>query len=192
MQPNTGIIMLMVTRRHTKKNKTKLFATLAVFVLLSAGVIVWLVNRNPSVATIQQTSHSIPEPGGINLDPPTEEDKAEVEKNKDKLADQTNATPAPKGSATVVITRAEQYSDIEVAAYVSNLFEDGGTCTLTLNNGGHTITRQSTGIQDARKTTCPAFSIPRSEFPVTGAWKITVSYNSAAANGSVEGSVTIQ
>ncbi len=184
--------MFMITRRHNKKNKTKLFAALGVFVLLSAGVIVWFVNRHDSVATTQQVSYSEPAPGGINLDPPTDEDKAAVEENKDKLSDQPSTAPAPKGSATVVIARSEQYSDIEITAYVSNLFEDGGTCTLTLKNGSHTISRQSTGFQDARKTTCPAFSIPRSEFPVTGAWKITVSYSSAAANGSAEGSVTVQ
>ena len=185
----------MVTRRRTKKNKSKLFATLVVFVLLGASVAVWLVNRHQSVATIQSASHASPAPGGINLNPPTDEDKAEVEQNKDKIADQPAVPTTPvqgKGSATIVIARAEQYNDVEVAAYVSNLFEDGGICKLTLKNGNSTITRETTGFQDARKTTCPAFSVPRSELPNTGTWKITVSYNSATASGSTEGSVVIK
>jgi len=177
---------MVIRRGKQKKSKKKLLIVLAVLVVATTGAIVWLTNRGDAPSVSTTTERTMPAPGEVNLDPPTEEDKAEVEQNKDELAEQQEQPAPPAKTASVIITYAAQYDQsIEVAAYVSNVFEDGGTCKLTLKNGSKTITRESTGFADARSTTCPPFSVPRSEFSA-GTWKATVSYNSSALIGSSE------
>lgn len=139
---------------------------------------------------------------GINYDPPTEEDLKETEQKKDQIAKDLNESgkptpqptqtpgatdsPASKKQATVIVTYVGQYNDakdLEVGAYVENVFEEGGDCTLSVSGPSGTVTKKTKGVRDVSKTLCPAFTVPRSELSA-GTWSVIVSYESSAAAGS--------
>ena len=114
-----------------------------------------------------------------------------ADQRKEKIIEsqkQQNSTP-PAGSRTVtpVITYAGQSNgQVEVVAFVPNLLEDGGTCTVTITRGSQTVTRQVSATRNARTTDCRAFAIPESEFKEKGSWDVRVSYASLSASGTSE------
>lgn len=127
----------------------------------------------------------------IDMNPATSEEKKESEQHKDEIIEQQKnqtTNPAPTGgNVTPIISYADQYgSNIEVAAFVATVVEDGGTCTLTATSGTNKVTKQVTAVRNAKNTTCPTFSIPRSEFKTAGTWSVVVSYSSTAYNGTSE------
>lgn len=179
--------------RSKKRHPFRLIALIVVLLLLLGGGTWWYVSHHKHAKY----------PG------PTAADKQEVNQNKQRLSQQqsnnsnssstgqtkpgtgdtgsSGATKPPSASnpATVNITFAGPYGqDIQVSSYVSNVFENGGTCTLTLTQGSNKITKQDQGIENVSYTTCPTFTVSRSEFPTTGTWTATVSYQSNTASGT--------
>lgn len=127
-------------------------------------------------------------------------EKQDVVQNKSDITNQKKSSPTSQtntsagstnmpGTASVMISYAGQTNQtIQVSSYVSNVFEDGGTCTLTLTKGNSTVTRTVQGVANVSYTTCPTFSIENSGHSAlaAGSWNIVVSYKSAAFNGSSE------
>ncbi len=117
--------------------------------------------------------------GYVNLNPPTAQDKAANNALKDQLGqDQSPAAAVQNGKKVVtpVITSA---SADNVSAYVPGVFEDGGTCTMKATLGSQTITKTSTGFENASYTSCPPIDPQLS----SGNWVVTVSYSSNTAQG---------
>lgn len=89
----------------------------------------------------------------IDYGPPTEAEKkaADTQKQANTQRQEIDKTPVTgAGAATVVLVDAGQYdSAIEVRSYVSNIYEDGGQCTVTLTNGNSSITRTNSAFKDA-------------------------------------------
>lgn len=121
----------------------------------------------------------------INYNPPTKSEREAANSQKENNIEREKVDNAPVSqTAEVMIVDASQYNQtIEVRAYISNIYEDGGTCFVTFTRGGQTVSRQSKGFKDATTTQCEPFNIPRSEFTATGDWKVTVTYSSSAAKG---------
>ena len=130
---------------------------------------------------------------GVNYNPPTEEEKAvgdtqketadteEEQQNPPKPSEQT--TPQKK-AVTVIITDAGQYDDIvEVRSFISDHYQDG-TCTITFRKGSQTLTKKTPAYRDASTTICTNPLIKRSEFPSAGDWQVTVAYTSKDASGT--------
>lgn len=121
----------------------------------------------------------------------TEEEKQQAEQNKQKIvgeqeADKDNEQEQKenKKSVTPVITSAGHYGDqIEVRAFIPGIFENGGTCTITLKQNDVKIVRQVEGIQDATTTRCDTVNILRDEIPNAGTWTARVNYNSPSSQG---------
>lgn len=120
--------------------------------------------------------------GQVNYGPPTSAEKKETEQHKQELENnqnnQSSGNQAPK--ANVVIT---YLSTTEARGYVTNVLEDGGTCTITLTKGSAKVTASSTGIMDVNKTTCGPMSIDQSQLS-SGDWTAVLSYSSSKATGS--------
>ncbi len=172
-----------------KKSKNLLKTTVPLSVaLVLAGGLVWFINRKPTINTSTVTPASNIGTDGVNYNPPTEQDIKEAEQNKEKLGNKdTPPTTTPSNTANIVITYAGQYDqDVEVAFYVSNVYEDDGTCSVTLTNGSLSVTKDTKGFKDVRTTVCPPIVIPRAEFPTAGQWTAVVSYTSQTANGTSE------
>lgn len=83
--------------------------------------------------------------------------------------------------ATTLIVKKTQ---IEVNAFIPEVFENNGTCTLTASQGALKVTKQVSGFGNASQTNCENIIVARSEFSNAGIWKIIVSYQSPASNGT--------
>ena len=130
-------------------------------------------------------------PTGINYNPPTQQEKAETEKFKENLGNQskedTPATPTPttptgKKSVSPVMTSWGASPNVEARGYVPGVNEEGGTCTLTLTRNGQTVTESKTGISDVKTVSCGLISVSRTRLS-TGTWNVTLSYSSASSEG---------
>jgi hypothetical protein len=159
------------TKKRGRKNKV----LLAIVVLLVAGFIYW-------VAAIRPSKHASTPVGGVNYNPPSQQDKQAGEDAKKTVEDRSTGASQNSGlvNANVIIT---SLTTSGVRGYVSNVFEDGGTCTLTLTKGTDKITATSTGVADVNKTTCAPISIDQSQLK-SGDWTAVLSYTSAKASGS--------
>jgi hypothetical protein len=170
-------------------------ASLGVGVLLVAIGLV--ITQKPRTATNHPGSPS----QTINNGPATQQEKAEAEQHKaeleQKAAQEKAATPSPTTKKVVVPFVASWGQDpdnnsFELSAFISDVYEDGGTCTLTMSASGKTITKTSTGHKDVNKTTCTPFVVSRTEL-TAGDWTAAVQYTSASAQGiSNQQAVTVR
>jgi hypothetical protein len=127
----------------------------------------------------------------MNLDPPTETDRQEAEQNKERLSQtketqeadipsgDTPQTPSNKKNIKPTITEATRTS---IRGYITGIFEEGGTCTATFVKDSQTLTKSSTGFQNASYTQCEPMDLPGG-FLETGKWSVTLSYSSGLSEG---------
>lgn len=175
-----------------RKRPRLLFIIIAV--LLAAGIVggyFYLKSRNDR-PDIDKTGTT------INYRPATEEEKKQSEDAKDKLVEeqqgqQNSATkddqPASGRPSTLTpfISYLEQIGqNVEASGYIGGVFEDNGTCTLTLTNGSAKLSKQSKGFKDFNHTSCTPFSFPSSELTKTGTWTVSLSYSSSSGHGTSE------
>ncbi len=178
--------------KSTKKHPRLLLIIIGVLVVAGAiGGYLYIRNKNDRPNT-DKTGTT------INYRPPTAEEKKQAEDAKDKIVQdqQTQQSGATKddqpasnrpSKLTVFIARLEQVGpNIEASGYVGGVFEDDGTCTLTLTNGSAKLSKQSKGFKDFNHTTCTPFSFPSSELTKAGAWTVSLSYSSPSGTGTSE------
>jgi hypothetical protein len=75
--------------------------------------------------------------------------------------------------------------EVQVGGYVAGVVEDGGVCTLTLTNGGETVTGRTEAVADASTTACGAVTVPGDDV-ADGTWSARLAYESAAHVGTSE------
>ena len=165
---------------RTRKNFFKRnWLLLTLVLLLVVGTGAWLIHSHGSTTKVGTTADG----KQVNLDPATKADKQDSESHKDALANKTDdsstaGTSSGKAQVSPVITNA---SDQEVNAYISGVFEDGGTCTATLTKGSKVVTKTSTGFKNVSYTSCPPIDVDGSLD--NGTWSVVVSYSSSSADG---------
>lgn len=128
---------------------------------------------------------------GISYAPPTKQDRADSEATKDVAPSTSNGSaassqtkPTAKKSVSVNITTWYQDSDnINVNGFVSDIVEDGGTCTLRLTRDSNTVSQQRQAIANATNTSCGVTSIPLAKL-APGVWQATLSYASSTSMGT--------
>lgn len=109
--------------------------------------------------------------------------------NPTDVAVDTPVTVAPGADLSLVVTYSDWNADtsaVEAGAFVPGVVESGGTCTLTLTQGGSTVTATAPGDPEASQTTCGALSIPGSEV-FSGMWRAVVSYESDTSQATSDG-----
>lgn len=72
---------------------------------------------------------------------------------------------------------------LSVVVYVPGIFEDGGTCTVTVKVGAGNVSRTNTGAADATATACGQFVFNLASLPA-GTATVTASYLSAKHEGT--------
>ena len=155
--------------------KTVIYAALF-FVLVAVGY--FLMTRESSNVS---SPNSLPTTAdGVNLAPPTEEEKQAGDLQKEENIKKEEARNNPgldPSDATVVITDAGVYDGIvEVRSFIPDHYEDG-TCTIEFTKGSNMVTKTAPAYRDVSTTICtnPVFSV--SELG-NGSWQVTVRYNS--------------
>jgi hypothetical protein len=109
-----------------------------------------------------------PDPTDVAVDPPV------------------TVTPNADGGLPVALTFADWNATtaaVEVDGYLAGLVEDGGTCTLTLTQGGTTVTAEVPGTADAATTSCGGATVPGTDL-APGTWTAVLSYRSDTTTGS--------
>ncbi len=176
-------------KNETPKSRKKLIIISVVTLLLVVAVGTW------RFSTQKNTTAKAPEPqpGSVaDVSRPTTEEKQAADDQKAKNVERTDIekqaeqTPAgQKKAVTPIITFASQAdANLEVGAFVPGVYEDGGTCTLTAKNGSATVTKTTTASKNATTTDCKNLVVAASEFSPKGNWDITITYQSATAQGT--------
>lgn len=163
----------------------KMFVIPVVVLIAAAGILYWQRSSSNNNAGDKTTPEAI-----VNLNGPTELEKNSGDAAKAAALEQEakrNSTPVTtdsgKRSVTPTITYAGQYgSQVEVGGFVSGVFEDGGTCTLTLQRGSAKQTAQVVGVRGANSVDCPVMAIQTGSLE-KGTWEAIVSYSSPTSEG---------
>lgn len=174
---------------QTKTRKILVFTTMSLIVVCASIGTMLYFNRKVEPPTTGGN--------GVNLNPPTAQDKKETAEFKKALEDthstsgQTNPTSTPTSNTDATANLGVTLSYINPSAqtvqaggYVTGVLEENGTCTLTLTKGSLRVTGTSTGFIDVNKTTCPQISIERSQLSQNGQWTAVLSYKSTKASGA--------
>jgi hypothetical protein len=164
-----------------------------VLLLLIPLFVVGLLNSRSLVNRINKTdpSDAVSVPvNGINYGPPTENEIAEGNSQKEKnIQAEKNRMSFDKNSTqkvTVIITDAGQYGDkVEVRAFVPDYYKDG-TCTIKFTQGPSTIEKQTPAYRDVSTTICTNPLLNRADFSSSGTWQLVVSYSSMSVSGTSE------
>lgn len=171
-----------------KKPKTRLtvWAWLVivggVLALAASGYFAFAQNNNQTASPTTNNSD-------ISLEPATELERQEAEENKDRIVDSQNQpspspeTPQSPGSKKSVAPTVTEANRSSVKAYVTGIFEEGGTCTATFTKGDQTLTKTSDGFQNASYTQCAPMDLD-SGFLSAGKWSVTVKYSSSTSEGT--------
>lgn len=83
----------------------------------------------------------------------------------------------------------EGAASVQMSGLVTNLVEDGGTCTFELRSGSTLVTRAQAGLADASSTSCGTVEVPVSELD-RGSWEATLDYAGPGGSGT-SGAVTV-
>lgn len=175
--------MLVKNKKNSLIKNKKIGIFILILLVALVAYIFWHIHNTDKI----NSSDSSPE-NTVNLAPPTDEEKKSGDEAKTKIPEGQANTSTSTGQKTVVpiITYAGQYGDqAEVGAFVSTIFEEGGTCTLTLANGATSKTTSVNAVRNANSVDCPVMAIKRSSL-TPGKWEATVSYKSNSATGSSE------
>jgi cytoskeletal protein RodZ len=111
---------------------------------------------------------------------------AKTENNQTDTPDApTQTTPSGKQSVNVLITNASiTNNNVKASGFVTNLVQEGGECTYVFTSGSATITKKSGTLVNSTSTTCETVTFGSSELPVSGTWKVVLTYSSADAEGT--------
>jgi hypothetical protein len=174
----------------------KKFIVFFVAVIVGGGIIFAIAQLRDNATSTNSTSQSDDDEAqpeeSINLTPPTPEDAQRVEENKQAIIDrenkEKNTTPPPAGAKKAVkpiITYAGQYgSKVEVGGYTTGVFESGATCVVAFSKDGQGFSKSVTAVTNVNSMDCPVVEVPASEFSSKGSWTVTITYDSASANGT--------
>jgi hypothetical protein len=108
-----------------------------------------------------------------------------------------NPTPTPTQAADgrTVVTPVIAVPDsapsgepLAVSALITDVIEDGGTCTITLSDGSDERTATTPGVGASSYTACQAVSLAD---VADGRWELTVDYSSSTSFGTATKTVTV-
>lgn len=167
--------------KKSKNVNKKVFLALLVIILLAVGLVFYFNNRE------KHAGPSVESPNlgeTINFNPPSEQDKQEVDQHKQDIVSQEQQTPKTSNSVKPIIIDAGFYDgQVEVRSFISGTYEAGGTCSVKLTKAGQSIVKDSKSVKGATTTDCPPTIIPSSELS-SGTWAVVVSYSSTTTQGS--------
>lgn len=151
----------------------------------------YIVRKNKIAATASGL-HSPSNPPGtqkLNLEPPTVAEQQESNARKEtivkQMAQDDGSSTNGQKSITPQIVDATQYGQvIEVRVLIPQVYEAGGTCTMTFRFGTSLLNKTVAAVQDSTTTRCTPLAIPRNEFTAAGTWSVIVSYGSDSAKGT--------
>lgn len=177
--------------KKSAKIKQPIIVTIVIVVIVAAGYMLYAsYNHLPPF----QSSSPLPGDYTINQQK-SDTEKQQIQKLKDdpsqKVVNQQTDTPSTpavdpasnKQVASVVITYASiQNETVSVSGFVSNVAEDGGTCTYTFTKDGLDVKKVSSSMSNPTSTTCSTLNFPASQL-TSGVWTVKLVYSSTSSYG---------
>lgn len=164
------------------KNK-KIFIVILLIIICSAVTFIALRNRSKTSTT---TSNQ-----GLNIAPPTADDKDRVNSNKEKIIDMEETVKNNSNSASgkklvsPTITYAGLFgNNVEVGSFVNGVFETDGSCMAIFTKNKLSFNKIVAAVTSTNSVNCTTVSVPKSEFKELGAWSVIIKYGSQSASGS--------
>lgn len=173
----------MIRQPARKPKKTPLKKVVIGLIIVLVLVAAYGVFHHFTTDAIKTTT------SGVKLAPPTKQEQASGDEQKDTIVNQTKdgqANPSPTATTATgkkVVTPIISYAGSDrLNAYVGGVLEDGGTCTATYTQAGQaTIVRTSTGFSNVSYTQCAPIT---PNLPAAGTWSVVVQYSSTSAEGT--------
>jgi len=164
-------------QRRGSSKKRLVLIVLLILLLATAGILAY---KNRARDTTVDTESIVTDANGINLDPPTEEEKNPA--RDDTTPPSQNSPAGPKQQVKPIITSADNK---EVRAYVPGIIEEGGSCVATFTHGQDKVTATSSSFANVSHTTCKPMTLD-GPLNISGKWTVVVSYSSSSYEGSSE------
>lgn len=170
-----------INKKSNIQYKKILLPSICIIILILVGGYIYLrVYQKPKVQIDKNTSGQT-----VNYEPARPAEKKETEANKDKIVEQQNAKNNQTTSSTDKKTVKPTITNTNgsVNAYISGIFEEGGTCTAIFTKENVTLSKTSLGFQNVSYTQCAPMIIG-SGFLSPGEWNIIVKYSSDKSEGT--------
>lgn len=166
-----------------------------VCILLVAGGIAfaYFYAKDKTSSTPNQGFDSTRPANSVDYSGPSEEDishsqdakrrgdnNQETDKSENPDIDDTGKRTVDIGISYAKMNTSNQ---LEVRAFVNEVIEGSGICTLALTKGSETITVSTPGFVDVSSTICEPLYIDRSKLS-PGTWQAVVNYSSPDASGT--------
>lgn len=164
------------------KNKKIKIASIALLLALGLGLAFFIFATRDRSNTNSDS---------INYGPPTSVELEETSRHKDELAnddEDASSEQQSKEMVTPFVTYWGQQSaaaNFEANAYIPEVVDEGGTCSLSLSRGDDTVESKKTALPDAQSTSCGLMVIEPSAL-ASGEWEMVVHYESGKYEGSSE------
>ncbi len=167
-------------KMFSKLSSKKFLIAVATLILVGAGVTYAYsrtTDKNRNETNTPDTEET------INFNPATDEEKQEVENNKQRIVDEQNnpTDPGDEGSVKQVTVTVTGNDNSGVYAQVSGVIEDGGACSAKFTKGSTTLNATSDSIANVSYTQCAPLR-PNPSL-TAGDWQVVVSYKSTKAEG---------
>ena len=175
----------------TKKINNKRIIIIATGLLLIATAGAFFMYQKMT-SKVDQSQDATRPTNTVDYGPPTDEEKAQAEKQKEQNIERSQSDSAPPSrTANVVVVDSSQYgSSFEVRGYVSNVFEEGGSCTARFSRiGSNAVVKVVSATKSATTTQCQTIEVPVTEFNVKGDWNFTLEYSSPSKQGITKSSI---
>jgi hypothetical protein len=182
-------------KRGSNRRRSVLGLTLVLLVCAAAGAGYVVTRGWPQSADAASSTSSAPvagptdEPADTSSSLPTADPEQVGGETADPSSGQTVATDEPVVVTADAVPVVVTYSGfnptagaVQLGGY-AGVVEDGGTCTLTLTQGGAKVAATSRASADASTTTCGELSVPRAKL-APGTWQAVLSYASATHTGT--------
>lgn len=154
----------MKTKIHPKKISPILWVFIPIIVaVVLCGYYIWQYKLN-KVEPVNNTGID----QTIDLNPPTSEQKAAGETQKNETSTPTN------NDLGISITSINSSDDpVQIRSVISGAVSNAGTCVLSLSKGSSLITINSGTYAMPSSSTCMGFDINRSDLSI-GQWQLTL------------------
>lgn len=181
-----------------KKNTKTIVIAAALAVLLVAGAAFAYrqysdstnsVARDKSGTSLERSQEELNESENILNNPKD----AKQQTGSDTVNEPAVDSATGKRTVNVVLTSTgADNGQVDASGFVSNLVEEGGTCTYTFTQTQRTVKKSSGTSVNPTSTTCQTVRFSENELG-TGEWKVVIQYNSSSASGtSNEGTLEIK
>lgn len=132
--------------------------------------------------------------GTINYEPPTDEQKAAGDRQKEETINKTDDGTNPSngnGSLPVSYSAINQADEQLLVRALIGAVSNDGTCTLTLTKGDAVVTKTAGTQSGPNSSTCKGFNVPVSELS-PGSWTILLQVKIGSEQGKVSQTFTVQ